>query len=99
MELVKGCFRSAAVVWLSLLFLIGVGGWWLTRNVDTVADAAASASGIKDAVASERTARCERARREARRLWDDAVDSGRLDQQQDRIDEAEADARQLCEGL
>lgn len=96
MDPAKGCFRFAGLIWLSIVVLIGLAGFWMTRNVDTVAEAAADASGIKTMVANEQVARCERAKREARRVWDAAVDAGEVSEYQDRIDEAEAEAKQVC---
>lgn len=98
MENAKGCFRSAGLIWLALVVLVGLAGAWMTRNVDTVAEAAAEASGLKDAVARDQAARCERAKREAQRVWDAAVESGRFDESRDRIDETEAEAKLLCAG-
>lgn len=96
MKAVKIVLMSLAGLALLSVALVGAGGAWLSSNVDTVAEAAVNASGIKDEISKQRRERCALAKAEFDRMWDDAVDRNRLEERQGAIESAEAGMKAIC---
>lgn len=92
----SGCIKLLVIAALTVMVLFWMTGAWLDSNVEKVTDAAVSASGIKDAVAQERAARCERAKLEAQQLWDRSLESGSSERYAERIEALDAKVKELC---
>lgn len=99
MDSAKGCLKVLGLIGLLLVAAIFIGGIWFNNNIDKVADAAADASGIKDAVHSEREAVCAKAKLRSQQAWDQAVNSGQAESEARQLEELEVDAKRLCDGL
>lgn len=94
----SGCLKFLAIVVIGTVTVVMATGVWLNNNRDQVVDAAITASGVKEAVASERSARCARAKKNAQAAWDLAVESGQASQRTREIDAMDAEVRELCGG-
>ena len=99
MDSAKGCLKFLGLIGLLIIAAIFIGGVWFSNNIDKVADVAADASGIKDAVHSEREAVCAKAKLRSQRAWDQAVNSGEVESNARQLEELEVDAKRLCDGL
>ena len=101
-KFLKVIFAIIAIAVLVSVIMIGAGGYWLSNNTDTMAEAAVEASGIKDAVAEkqrmQRDARCNDAKLAFQQMWDKAVDSNSVDQHQDMLYRAEQAMQTACSG-
>jgi hypothetical protein len=91
-----GCLKYAGFGIVLLGGIVVATGNWLTSNEDKVAEALVEASGVKEAVANERRAKCERAKRRAQAAWDKSVESGQIANRSDEIDAMDAEVRELC---
>lgn len=96
MKFVKAAALTLGGVFLLAILLIGAGGTWLSRNADTVAEAAVNASGIKDEIASQQRQRCLRAKAAFDQMWNDAVDNNLQEERAAAIESAEADMNAAC---
>ncbi|MGE3692011.1 MAG: hypothetical protein AB7F98_11585 [Novosphingobium sp.] len=96
MKFFKMAFLAVGGLFLLGVALVGASGWWLSNNVDTVAEAAVDASGIKTEIANQQRERCSRARAAFDRMWDDAVDNNLERQREAAIEQAEADMKAAC---
>ncbi|MDG2005298.1 MAG: hypothetical protein P8J20_18400 [Novosphingobium sp.] len=96
MKSIKVIFAAVGLVVLLAVLLVGLGGVWLNRNLDTVAEAAVDASGIKDQMAKANDDWCRSARERFQSMWDKAVDSGTLESREAALERAEADVTARC---
>ncbi len=96
MSKVGGCIAMVAIAAITLVILLWMTGAWLNGKVERVADAAVSATGIKDAVARERAANCEQAKRHAQLLWNRSLDDGAPERYAQQIETLDAKAKELC---
>lgn len=83
-------------LWLAGMLLFGIGGAWIASNPETVVEAGLEASGIQDDIDRSRQVYCDQARDVARKLWDKAVDTHRIEEMQDMIDRANAEVEAKC---
>ena len=93
MESFKTVLKALGCAWIGVVVLIGLGGTWLTYNIDTVAEAGMTAA--YDA-SGEADRRCQRAQEAYDVMWEDAVNSNRIDAMQDPLDRAAREAERNC---
>ena len=97
MKNVKRVFAVLAGLWLVSMLILGFGGDWMSKGTDQVAGAVLKSSGIQEQIDTARQARCDDAQAAYQEAWDDAVESGRVEQNQSELDRVERQVEALCQ--
>jgi len=96
MKSLKMAFAAIGLTALLAVLIVGLGGGLLSRNLDTVADAAVDASGIREKMAKEESDRCRLARQQYESMWNDAVDNDSFEAREAALNHAEATMKVTC---
>ncbi len=107
-KFIRGFFGGIGCLWLVLVVFLGVGGSFLARNPGFLmgeslmveSEISTSPGRMNEQLKEMQAEDCEQARRDSQRIWDNALDEGRLDDDvtERRLEQAEQQVARECRG-